>query len=579
MRWFPQILLLSASIAVAQNPPPDADQKKIRIAGAVFTVSGEPLHKTIVRLQRGVFQPGQQPVSYSESTSDDGTFAFEDVVPGRYTLTAAKVGFLTASYGARSNTSPGTQLNLTAGMELKDLVLKMTPQGVIIGKVVDQDGDPVAYAQIQAMHSAYVFGRKRLQISGNASTNDLGEYRIANLAPGRYYVTARDEPYQPERARGSEAYVTTYYPNGADAANAVPVDIAAGGEIRGMNIRLLRAKVYTIRGRAVDESGASTATILSVERKEDGGILSLVPEGSSVAQVRPDGSFEVGSILPGTYVIQVGQPITPQGQPPAKVTGRVEVTVGDGNVDGLVLPIGPCPEITGTITVEDGDITAVLKSAGNTAYPPAVIEAMSGIAGPVAFALARSEIGSVTFSTPMAQIKEDGTFRFSSVGASKYLLVPLSLPQGMYVKSASFGGQDVMHEPIDTTSGKGGTLDLVLSSKAGDVAGSVLNEKGEAQPGMVVSLWPKTSDGSPTGGAQTAFTDQGGGFRFSGLAPGEYYVAAWEDLDPGLAQSADFLGHFTSEASAVKLSEGGQWSADLKPVPSGKILVEMAKLP
>jgi len=44
-------------------------------------------------------------------------------------------------------------------------------------------------------------------------------------------------------------------------------------------------------------------------------------------------------------------------------------------------------------------------------------------------------------------------------------------------------------------------------------------------------------------------------------------------------QSADFLGHFTSEASAVKLTEGGHERRDLKLVPADKVLAEIAKLP
>jgi hypothetical protein len=96
---------------------------------------------------------------------------------------------------------------------------------------------------------------------------------------------------------------------------------------------------------------------------------------------------------------------------------------------------------------------------------------------------------------------------------------------------------------------------------------------------VIVTIWPKAPDASPSGGARQGNTDQSGGFRFQGLAPGDYYVAAWEELEPGLAQSADFLSHFTSEASAVKLAESGHESRDLKPVPSDKILAEIAKLP
>ena len=246
MRWFSLALLAGAFIGAAQNTPSpaatgDAGQK-IRVEGTILSLNGDLVRKATVRLQGSAAQPGQPPNNYSESTDSGGRFVFEDVAPGRYLLSAEKPGFILARYGARSNTSPGTQLNLTAGMEMKDLAMKMTPQGVIAGKVLDQDGDPVVSAQVQAMRYTYARGRKQLQPAGGGATNDLGEYRIGSLAPGRYYVSATDRrPTQfgtqerPGRAGAvQEGTITTYYPNGADASNAVAVDVTAGGEMRGI---------------------------------------------------------------------------------------------------------------------------------------------------------------------------------------------------------------------------------------------------------------------------------------------------------------------------------------------------------
>src|SRR4051812_42307865 len=113
MRWFPLALVVLTSLAAAQNVPappaaPDADQKKIRVEGNIFSLSGEPVRKATVRLQGGPTQPGQPPTSYSETSDAAGKFVFEDVAAGRYTLSAEKAGFVTTRYGARSNTSPGT---------------------------------------------------------------------------------------------------------------------------------------------------------------------------------------------------------------------------------------------------------------------------------------------------------------------------------------------------------------------------------------------------------------------------------------------------------------------------------------
>ncbi|MBZ5635227.1 MAG: carboxypeptidase-like regulatory domain-containing protein [Acidobacteriia bacterium] len=606
MRWFPIALLFGASFAVAQvqvlpppPPPPPSFQpssqasapratgeKPAHLEGTILSLNGDLVRKATVHLQGTLGQPGQPPTGYSETTDNAGKFVFDDVAPGRYTLSAEKPGFVATRYGARSNASPGTQLNLTAGMEMRDLAIKMTPQGVIAGRVLDQDGDPVVSVQVQAMRFAYNGGRKQLQPTGGASTNDLGEYRLINLAPGRYYVSATDRRVvqnfiqeRPGRAGTvQEGNITTYYPNGADVSSAVAVEVAAGAEMRGTDIRLLQAKVYTVRGKAVDASGIPPSAFLSLTRKENDGNLPGVLNGGGTTQLRPDGTFEFRSIVPGTYVLQLAQVISLNGNPPADVTGRLEVTVGDSNIDDLAFPLIPRPEITGTVTLEDGDIATLFKPAQNTPGVAVAGNAVRPQPGRLALVLNQTESGPGGGASN-APVKEDGTFRVSGVGLSKYALNLVSLPQGIYLKSARFGGQDVTHTLIDTTSGTGGTLDLVLSSKSAEVTGSVQNEKGEVAAGMMVTLWPKTPDASRTGGVRPAMTDQNGGFQFKGLAPGDYYVAAWEELDLGLALGADFLSHFTSEASAVKLSESGHESKDLKLIPADKVALEIAKLP
>ncbi len=278
------------------------------------------------------------------------------------------------------------------------------------------------------------------------------------------------------------------------------------------------------------------------------------------------------NIVPGTYVLQLGRVMAVNGNQPDNVTGRVDVNVSDANIDDLVLPLVPPPEITGTVTLEDGDIATRLNLAQNT----------PGVPGPGSsvgrFALNLIATENVPASVPPAQVKEDGTFRFNALGTTKYALF-VALPQGTYLKSARFAGQDVTNALIDTTSGTGGKLDLVLSSKTATVTGSVQNEKGEALAGVMVTLWPKIPDVSLIGGSHLSFADQSGAFKFQNLAPGDYYVAAWEELDPGLAQSADFLSHLTGEANAISLAESGQESRDLKPVPADKVALEIAKLP
>jgi hypothetical protein len=109
--------------------------------------------------------------------------------------------------------------------------------------------------------------------------------------------------------------------------------------------------------------------------------------------------------------------------------------------------------------------------------------------------------------------------------------------------------------------------------------GALRDEEGKFLAGVLVTAWPKTPDpGSASYGIKSVNTDQNGTFMIGGLAPGDYYVAAWDEVDAGLTQTPEFLGAFRSQAAEVKLEEGSRSSVDVKMISSGKIAAEAAKL-
>ena len=110
--------------------------------------------------------------------------------------------------------------------------------------------------------------------------------------------------------------------------------------------------------------------------------------------------------------------------------------------------------------------------------------------------------------------------------------------------------------------------------------GTVRNTNGETLPGVQVTLWPKdVQPNNMVGGAKISATDQNGDFRVAGLAPGDYFVAAWEELEPGLGNDSDFLRRFTAQAVAVTLEEGAHQSAQPKLISREAAAAEAAKLP
>jgi protocatechuate 3,4-dioxygenase beta subunit len=579
MRIFLLALIVNAVVLAQSNPnggAAEAEKKKIRIEGQVISLNGEVVRKANVRLQpAGGLQlsgpppngaPGSQPPSpYSESSDEAGKFVFEDVAPGRYLLTSEKTGFVTQRYGARSDSSPGTPLVLEAGNELKDVTIQMTPQAVIAGRVTDQDGDPVANIAVSVFRYGYTNGRRTLTPGGGPPaggrggpigpggpggtvTDDQGNFRIGNLSPGRYYVSAdpRGIGVAPVPGRNAAApqasNVTTFYPEALDAKSAAPVDVGAGGEIRGIEIRIRKERTYSIRGKVIDTTigaPASSAYVLVVPTDS----MTVGPALlSNVGRANADGSFEIRNLLPGVQVLQGsangnltissggggGLIMARMGGPggvETGATGRLEVNISDSDVNNVVLQLTAGAEIDGTIRMEEGDLKDWLQpqqssqQRGPAGLPP--------LPGPGTKSVRLGSTEGISVSAPSAPCNADGTFLLKGVAPSKYFITIGGLPQGTFVKSMRFGGQDVTRAPLDLTSGGGGSLEVVLSSKAADVSGVVLNDKNEPVQGVPVTLWPKVPDrGNANNGIKSANTDQNGNFKVSGLAPGDYYVAA-----------------------------------------------------
>jgi len=302
--------------------------------------------------------------------------------------------------------------------------------------------------------------------------------------------------------------------------------------------------------------------------------------------VAMDGNFEITNLLPGRYGIQgMAVPgVGGRGATPApstvinlpKATTRIEVAISDANVTDAVLQLFEGTELPGTIKMDEGNLKDYLAPV---TQPNPQLAALGLGAVNRTIRLMMSE--GLSLTAPMGQFAEDGAFKITGVYPAKYWVALGAMPQGTYLKSIRFAGQEVARTPLDLTTGAAGSLEIILSAKAADISGTVHNDKGEPLLQIPVTLWPKVPDkGRPDGGIHTANTDRNGGFKISGLAPGEYYIAAWDDLpEQGLEQNPDFLARFASDQIAVKLSESGHTSMDVKLIPRDRIVAEAAKLP
>src|SRR5262249_9126514 len=161
---------------------------------------------------------------------------------------AQRVGYLDQGYGAPAPQIVGPPLTLAAGNTMRDVTVKLTPQSLLYGKVIDEDGDPVIGAQVQVLRVSYAGGKPHLVEAVNTNSQDDGSFVVGNLTPGRYYLSAGIRNMeQAESVR--ERYITTYFPSTSDPTAASPIEVGAGAEVRNLAVRLRKSRVFTIRGR------------------------------------------------------------------------------------------------------------------------------------------------------------------------------------------------------------------------------------------------------------------------------------------------------------------------------------------
>ena len=479
------------------------------------------------------------PNNYTTVTDAGGNFTIKDVEPGKYTLTAQRTGYVTTQYGARGPGRSGTTLTLDPGKRVKDLVWRLTPHGVISGRVVDENDDPAISIQVQATHYSYQMGKKELTSAGGATTNDLGEFRLYGLAPGRYYLTVSpaDENFEAledkSAAPAAEHYVTTYYPGTKDPAAAAPLEVGPGAQVRGINIAVARARTYYVRGRVVGQ-GDAYVDFLPRDQLRTNWWLSQHPTDQK-------GNFEIRDVMPGEYIASADS-----WEDQRIYSASMQVTVSDSNVENVVLALAPGAEISGRIVVEGN---AAVNLDGVTIYLSPRDQRPRFYGG---------GSGGV----------HDGAFTLTNVGAEAYTVNVMQLPDGFWVRSIRMGDEEVKHTGIDLTRSPAAPITITIAPNAGQIHGAVVNDKQQPAPGATVVLVPEPELRDRIEAFGRSVSDQNGRFSLKNLSPGEYKLFAWEDVEYGAYVDPDFLGPVENRGQSISIHEGSHESVQLDLIPA-----------
>jgi protocatechuate 3,4-dioxygenase beta subunit len=221
--------LFCGLLLCGQDKPP----AMCSVSGVVVdSITGQPLGKAQVRMQRAPRDRNDA----GTVTNADGKFSMSGLVSGEYRLYAQRNGYQPMHLGARRADSIGTILSLAEGQDATGLKVALQPYAVIAGTVRDSDGEPMVGTSVQAFHWAFMGNKRRLLQEGYVRTDDLGQFRLADLRPGKYLLRAdpRISTDVDDRTAGGrkrpEYDIATYYPGAADWSSAMPWKWSPGGE-------------------------------------------------------------------------------------------------------------------------------------------------------------------------------------------------------------------------------------------------------------------------------------------------------------------------------------------------------------
>jgi hypothetical protein len=200
------------------------------------------------------------------STNLDGRYEFKNLPAARYRVSVTRGGYLPLDHGQRRPGELGRPVQIAEGQTLDKIDFALPRMSTISGRVTDESGDAIEGVRIFATRSMFFEGRRRLVPvgSGNLQTDEEGEYRIARLAPGTYYVMATTKETWTVTENGQDrliGYVPTYFPGVTNSAEARRITLAVGQHIGAMDFALVPGRAAKVAGSAVDSRGKPFARV------------------------------------------------------------------------------------------------------------------------------------------------------------------------------------------------------------------------------------------------------------------------------------------------------------------------------
>ncbi len=450
------IVAALASVAAQDRTPPADGLASAAITGQVVTAdTGTPIRGAQVRL-RATTGGDTRLVT----TDERGQFEARNLFTGSWLVSVSKSGFITTNFGQRRSSDEARRINVNASQRVA-ISIAMPRAGAISGRVLDEFGEPLLGARIQAMKSRVVRGVRQLApVGASDSTDDTGAFRLFGLSPGTYYVTAMLRASTDTDNIQNTIGAMTYYPGTADVAYAQPI-IMRGSEESIISFQVTPVRSVSVNGTVYGANGAAAGDVdvhlMRLDNSEVGTTVGNFGRSGS------DGSFRIIDVPPGPYVLRASRMGSLPTRPPqgSDVNRLFEeamtpIIVGADDVSGLTLAMSFGVTVTGTIVAENGTTLPSPLRMEINAFPPAGFGR-----NPAAIQITRSAGQPMTFQMP-------GMFWSVTLG--------VTLPDGLMLNAIEANGVDVTDKPIELR-GPAPDIRVVLTTQVTELAGIVTTRR------------------------------------------------------------------------------------------------------
>lgn len=537
--WLTTILLFSHLLFGRQEPPESANQKNVyNVAGTVMnSVTGRPIPRVLMTLTGAPER--------AMLTDQEGKFAFDNLPAGNVELRVLKPGFF--RYGKKGQDNPPIQLRV--GSDTETITITLEPEGTITGTIAGKNEEPLEHASVGVLQWRSIEGRRQLAAAHTPVESDEdGNFHIAGLAPGRYYLSLRAPSsryvFGVPAGKANETYpALTYYPASEDVAGAALLDVVAGQHL---NVIFTLKPVPSFKIAGIITNGSEWKQLNSPNLTDEFGQLLYSAERFE----SQSGAFEFRAVPAGTYWLQFGA----TDQKGRYSAAYRKITVQGNQVD-LRLAVPREIDIPVVVRTEFTHPENVHREC--TRYLPSGEMRTSDCSDfpAVHVQLTSLDFHNQGFYSDSGFITAGSQVQVHGVIPGRYT-VHLTPAFGGYVQSARCGQLDLFREPLVVPeSGSVPPIEVVLRDDAATLEIHLNAEKSTQQSLLVLFRDPINTE------PQMRTVMYGNEVQVAPLPPGAYRIFAFDTTDDVDYADPDTLSKYSSKAASITLSPNGRANA------------------